>query len=173
MKPEDLLTVAQDLLDAGGGGPGAPLGARLRRSISASYYAMFHAALDLVATQGTGATADRDAREALRRSVDHRDIADAAQAIQRPKQKQPGDRQWAYYRLADTLQQSGWAPNMADLLDLQRLRQVADYDLSRRTRFKRAEAVLALRQAERTVTFLLGHRTGDEGRRFFVLVTAR
>lgn len=172
MTPEDLLVVAQDLLVAQG--PGAPLGARIRRSISSSYYAVFHAALELIDSQAAGVTGHPDIRDAMRRATAHKQIADAAREIvgvPRRGNPQIAPRRRSYKSLSTRLHTAGWGLYMQDVIDLQEQREVADYDLTARPR--RSDATLAISKARRTTAFLLGHKTGGEGSAFFALVTAQ
>lgn len=166
MTPQSLLLVADELSALQG--PGAPLQARLRRSISTSYYAAFHAALEVIASQAAGVTGDADAREAVRRATGHNDFTQAARAIIQASNppNQPA-RNRARSALAYRLRQAGWSPYMTDLITLKEQRHLADYDLSARVYL--ADAKTAHAQAQRLCAFLVGHTTGAEGMAFFVL----
>lgn len=146
--------------------------ARLRRSISTSYYAAFHAALEVCASQGAGVTADPDAREAIRRSVSHSSLKTTADRIIKAPQQVPTtqERGRAASTLTYQLRRDGWSPHMSDFRTLQEQRHNADYDLSFRVYLQAARTAHA--QAKRVCDFLLQHRTGDQGRAFYVLVLA-
>lgn len=167
MTPESLLLVADELITAPG--PGAPAQARLRRSISTSYYAAFHAALEVCASQGAGVTADADAREAIRRSVSHSALKATADRIIKAPQQVPTvqERGRAAQALAYQLRRHGWSSYMSDFRTLQEQRHIADYDLSFRVYLQAARTAHA--QAQHLCAFLLQHKTGNEGRAFYVL----
>lgn len=172
MKPDDLLVVAADLLAAPG--PGAPLGARLRRSISSSYYAVFHAALEVVASQTVAVTGDATTRDAVRRAITHSQIKNAAReviGVASRKGSQVAPRNASYKALSARLHAAGWTSYMQDVVDLQEMREESDYDLIARP--KKSHAQLALSKARRTTAFLAGRTTGPDGNAFLVLVTAR
>ena len=76
MNPDDLLTIAEKLM-AGGmvGAPGHPSDTELRRAISCTYYAMFHAlcrccAYSMVGQNPTGLLAEQKWEQAYR-ALDH------------------------------------------------------------------------------------------------------
>lgn len=150
----------------------APAQARLRRSISTSYYATFHAALEVCASQGAGVTADADAREAIRRSVSHSNLKATADRIIKAPQQAPTaqERGRAAKTLAYQLRRDGWGDYMNDFRTLQEQRHDADYDLSFRVYLQAARTAHA--QARRVCDFLLQHKTGDQGRVFYVLVVS-
>lgn len=170
MTPGSLLAVANDLVRLPG--PGAPAQARLRRSISTSYHAAFHAALAVCASQGAGVTGDPDAREAIRRSVSHAKLKGAADRIITAPQEPPRehDRGRAGRSLAHHLRRAGWSSPMNDLRTLQEARHRADYDLSSRVVLEAARTADA--QSARVCDFLSLHLTGAQGRAFFVLVVS-
>lgn len=172
MTPADLLTVAEDLLSISG--QGAPLGSRVRRSISSSYYAVFHAALEVVASQSVAVRGDATARDAARRAVTHKQVSTAAREVIGVGSRgahQVAPRNRSYKALAVHLHAGAWTPYMQDVVDLQEQREEADYDLI--TRPRKSHAQLALDKARRTTEFLALHTTDDEGNAFMVLVTAQ
>lgn len=165
-----MLAVADELATVQG--PGAPSQARVRRSISTSYYAVFHAALEVCASQGAGVTGDADAREAIRRAIDHRDLKAVADRIIKAPRHLPTtqERGRAASTLAHNLRRDGWSQPMSDLRTLQEQRHNADYDMSSRAYLRAARTAHV--QAQRTCDFLLEQRTGVQGRAFYVLVTS-
>lgn len=172
MTPQDLLTVADELLQ--GPGHGAPLGARLRRSISTSYYAAFHAALEVIASQAVAVTGDPIARDAIRRSVTHKQISGAARevvGVPNRAHNRIAPRNQSYKALSARLHAANWTPYMQDFIELQESREEADYALLARPR--KSDARLALDKARRTTSFLLAHATGFQGNAFLTLTTAQ
>lgn len=173
MIPHDLITVAHELLS----GPtvqGAPLGARLRRSISTSYYAVFHAALEVIASQAVAVTGDPIARDAVRRAITHKQVSGAARevvGVPNRGNNRIAPRNQSYKALSAQLHAAGWTPFMRDLIELQESREEADYDLLARPR--KSDARLALDKARRTSGFLLPHATGSQGSAFLALSTAQ
>lgn len=169
MTPGDLITVANELLVADG-----PLSARIRRSISSSYYSVFHAALDVIASQSVGVTGDATTKDAMRRAVTHAQLKAAAKeviGVPGRANNKIAPRISSYKALSSTLHQSGWSPFMQDVIELQEQREEADYDLMARPR--KSEATAAVTRAQRTISFLLEHRTGTQGKAFLALVTAQ
>lgn len=78
----ELLDVAHGLLTRRTGQPGKLPGARVRRSISTSYYALFHFLLDEVGSRVIGTHNDlRRRRRVLGRTISHRGIKTALDKV--------------------------------------------------------------------------------------------
>lgn len=127
--------------------PRRPVQASVRRSISASYYAVFHflvgEAAGLQAGRGRSNAAHR---ELLMRCFKHGEMAEVSKAFQRGWSRLPSTVQ----RLAPGVVTHPDVLHMADaFLDLQRQRHIADYDLS--TRVLRRTAIACAKQASSAI----------------------
>jgi hypothetical protein len=131
---EDLLRIAEDL--AGQGGAGRPNQAYLRRSLSTTYYALFHALAKLCADELIGVTKARtEPWVRVYRALDHGSAKDAL------KQK-----------LVQSLDPA--AKTYADVfIELQEKRHTADYD-PRRFPFGRNVTRGYVQQARTAITAL-------------------
>lgn len=106
---EDLLRIADEL--AAHGGAGRPRQAYLRRSLSTTYYALFHGLAKLCADELIGVTrAETEPWVRVYRALDH---ADAKKALRQDRLRHIGQ---AMQMFADVF------------VDLQERRHVADYD---------------------------------------------
>ena len=80
----DLLTVA-DHLAYRDGGRGCPQPARLRRSISTAYYALFHHLAYLaVAEMGSGDALDSNRQVSVRRWIGHNEVKKLCEEVRKP-----------------------------------------------------------------------------------------
>lgn len=136
LNPEHLLDQADRLIAPPG--PGAPKQADLRRAISTTYYALFHAVLTAAADDFVGRTKQQTPRYALvYRSVSHKALRELCEDI--PKNKLP-----AKYTAHEP--PGGFGADLiavaTALSDLQEKRYLADYDPLYRVR--RSDAELAL-----------------------------
>ena len=135
----DLLSQARFLA---GKEPRRPSQASLRRSVSASYYALFHLLVDEAVKRMISVGGRDDLRNCLRRAFDHghmkRVAQQSAQGTVSPK-------------LGPGLNGQPLQPEIIRVatafFDLQQLRHEADYDLSRR--FTRQEVLSLVADAER------------------------
>ena len=115
----------------------APDDARLRRAVSAAYYAVFHAVALAVAAHLVPASRD-ETRYRLARSVHHRRVADVCTWLTRGGAKQ---------HVAEVVARLRRAPDVVGLaqsfVDLQDARHVADYDHLSRIDASAAESACA------------------------------
>jgi hypothetical protein len=140
---------------------GRPRNAWLRRSISTSYYALFHCIVRQVAQHllPNGSVADQ---LRLTRSFDHREIKAVcgwiAGRATAPQHAQP---------IIDRLSGTALADVCAAFLDLQEARHMADYD--HLAPISKATALSYLQDAEQAIRRLAGLRPGDR-EAFFALL---
>jgi uncharacterized protein (UPF0332 family) len=151
--PDHLFDQAEKLIS------GRPRQADLRRAVSASYYAVFHAALTEAADKLVGATARKSERYGLvYRSVDHAALRRLCEELQKPVLT---DR----YRRFEP--EGGFAPAIKSfattILELQRKRHSADYDPL--MWFSRTEARAAINSGRAALTRF--RATGDAQRQIF------
>src|SRR3546814_18594627 len=79
---QELLSIAQDLVPRGSGQRGRLPTARIRRSISTSYYALFHFILEEVGLSVVGTRGDlRSRRRILARTISHAGIKAALDKV--------------------------------------------------------------------------------------------
>lgn len=125
---EELLGVAKRLLDRMPGQRGRLPGAQVRRSVSTSYYALFHFILSEVADRAVGTGhALRVRRRVLTRTVTHRG---AKLALERIRGSAIDTHVQDYFGLSTTGAPS-FARNLANtFVDAQAKRHDADYDLN-------------------------------------------
>jgi len=129
---EELLETARRLLSRRSGQRGKLPGARIRRSISTSYYALFHFLLDEVGIRLVGTGNDlRRRRRILARTLSHKGIRTALDKVRGSQIDTSVD---------DFLQSPGGAPgpgpmfarNLANaFIDAQAKRHDADYDMNK------------------------------------------
>lgn len=146
-----------------------PRQASLRRSISATYYSLFHFLVHecTVAFVGTSRST-RLLREALSRSFDHGTMRDVALRFSTGRGSVPRILQHCLPPDARGLDDLALVSSM--LLRLQDQRHLADYDLS--ARFTRREALLAVRDAEQAMAAWRRIRKSDEAQVFRVALVA-
>jgi hypothetical protein len=129
---EELLDAARRLLSRRAGQRGRLAGARVRRSISTTYYALFHFLLDEVTTRtvGTGNNL-RVRRRTLARTITHTGLKTALDKI---RGAQINDSVRAFFQtgiLGPPDAAPVFAQNLARaFLDAQTKRESADYDLN-------------------------------------------
>lgn len=129
---EELLDTAHRLLSRRTGQRGRLPGARVRRSISTSYYALFHFLLEEVTTRTVGTGNDlRVRRRTLARTLTHNGLRTALDKI---RGAQINDSVRAFFQAgigAPPLAAPLFAQNLARaFLDAQTKRESADYDLN-------------------------------------------
>ncbi len=140
VNPEHLFDQARELIGPPPAGP--PRQANLRRAISASYYAVFHAAVTAASDLFVGAVNRATSRYALvYRSIDHKRLRELCDDITKPTLPA---------KYASYAPQNGFGADIVAfataLVDLQEKRHLADYDpLFRATS---SDALLVLRTAE-------------------------
>lgn len=128
---EELIKAAIKLLDRKPGQPGRLASARVRRSISTSYYAIFHFLSDEVTRRIVGAGSDlRARRRALARGVTHRGLRTSFDKIRGATIHSSVK---GFFALGGLSVES--APDFARFmakafLDAQTKRESADYDLN-------------------------------------------
>ena len=146
-----------------------PRQASLRRSISATYYALFHFLVHecTVAFVGTSRST-RPLREALSRSFDHGTMRDVALRFSTGRGSVPRILQHCLPPEARGLDDLALVSSR--LLRLQDQRHLADYDLS--ARFTRREALLAVRDAEQAMAAWRRIRKSDEAHVFRVALVS-
>ena len=160
--PDHLLDQSERLIDRPQTG-GSPRQTDLRRSVSSSYYGVFHAVLAGVADQFVGATL-RSTSEYGRvyRSVDHRTLRLLCDDVRR--KSLPA-------KYTAHAPQGGFGADVTECArataDLQDMRSLADYDPL--SRFGVADALLALKVARTALTHLRRAPAGDR-RAFYSLV---
>ena len=129
---EELLDTAHRLLRRRPGQRGRLAGARVRRSISTTYYALFHFLLDDVTTRtvGTGNNL-RVRRRILARTVTHNGVRTALDKI---RGAQINDSVRSYFQIGISgppVAAPPFAQNLARaFIDAQTKRESADYDLN-------------------------------------------
>jgi hypothetical protein len=129
---QELLDVAQRLLVRPSGQRGRLPGSRVRRSISTSYYALFHFLLDEVTTRTVGTGNDlRIRRRILARTISHRGLRTALDRI-RGTQIDGSVRPFFQKGIIGPPHAAPmFAQNLARaFLDAQTKRESADYDLN-------------------------------------------
>ena len=136
LNPDHLLDQANRL--AAAPAVGAPRQADLRRAVSSTYYAVFHAVVTEAADDFVGATKRHTPRYALLyRSIDHRSLRTICEDI--VKDKLP--KKYNKYE-----PKGGFGPDIDALAnavtELQEKRHVADYDPHYRAR--RSDVILAV-----------------------------
>lgn len=138
LNPDHLFEQATKLITIQAG---SPRQVDIRRAISASYYAMFHAIIAAAADQFIGVTNRDTSRYGLvYRSVSHAWLRDLCREVQKPtlsnrfKPHAPGN---------------GFGPNIAAFakafVELQEKRHAADYDVM--VRMNKSDAILATNTA--------------------------
>ena len=135
----DLLAVSLELCPAG---TGRPSHAHLRRSISTSYYAAFHALSDEVARPYA-----RDVRLSARRMLDHGSARDVALTLMNGKMPWLAGRPDCHSHVKQFAE---------DFENLQLARHRADYDLAYTP--TKADAQTAMQRAERALVELANAR---------------
>ncbi len=140
--------------------PGAPRQADLRRSISSSYYALFHFVVSALADEFIGFNARRTARYALvYRSLDHRPLRDICLEVIKPTPSR---------RFLQITPSGGFATGLqafaAVVAELQQRRHDADYDPQQR--FFVADAQHAHREASAAISRF--HGVDDDQRKLFL-----
>lgn len=138
LNPDHLFEQAEELITPQ---TGRPRQADIRRSISAAYYAVFHAAITAAVDQFIGSTNRDENRYGLAyRSVDHGWLRKLCEEVQKPM---PSAKFKRYAPAA------GFGKNIADFAaaveDLQEKRHSADYDVM--IRMNRSDALLAISKA--------------------------
>jgi uncharacterized protein (UPF0332 family) len=141
----DLLAQARVLA---GREPRRPKEASLRRSISASYYALFHYLIEECARLTVGAAHERAPfRQFAGRAFVHAKMKAACEEFAKTSPKSELLKPfWAGFQVANNLEVRTIAENF---IDLQEQRHAADYDLSRR--FSRQDANIAADQAQEAI----------------------
>lgn len=129
---EELLDTAHRLLSRKPGQRGRLPGARVRRSISTTYYALFHFLLDEVATRVVGTGNDlRVRRRILARTIAH---AGVRTALDKVRGAQINDSVRPFFQngiFGPPLAAPPFGQNLARaFLDAQTKRESADYDLN-------------------------------------------
>ena len=121
---------------------GPPRQVDVRRTISAAYYATFHATIAAAADQFIGVT-NRDTSRCglVYRSVSHAWLRDLCKEVQKPTLSN---------RFKPHAPSSGFGPNItafaAAVVELQEKRHAADYDVM--IRMNKSDAVLAINTAK-------------------------
>lgn len=129
---EELLEAAHDLLFRREGQRGRLTSARIRRSISTSYYALFHFLLDEVARRiaGTGSKL-RVRRRFLARVITHRGLRTALDKVRAPAINSSVAGLFERGGVAGVHAAPVFAQNLARaFIDAQTKREAADYDLN-------------------------------------------
>src|SRR6266702_6792920 len=121
---------------------GPPRQVDIRRAISASYYAMFHATITAAVDQFIGVT-NRDASRygLVYRSVSHAWLRDLCKEVQKPTLSN---------KFKPHAPSNGFGPNItafaAAVVELQEKRHAADYDVM--IRMNKSDAILAISAAK-------------------------
>jgi uncharacterized protein (UPF0332 family) len=160
LNPEHLFDQADKLA---GGGVGRPRQVDIRRAISASYYALFHAVVTAAADLVVGQNNRAEPRYGLvYRSIDHNKLREFCKEVQ--KQTLPEK----YRRYAS---QGGFGPDIkafaTAVVELQEKRHTADYDPM--AQMKQSDAILLTRTA-RAALIRLQNANADERMIFFTLL---
>ena len=123
--PADLLAQARSLATSD---PNRPKQANLRRAVSSAYYALFHFLTEEAAKNFIGAgQQDRMRRDLARRAVAHTRLKDVCQEFLKPK---PRDLLKPYWPSTGTPGSNDMGTVCDNLMNLQVLRHIADYDFS-------------------------------------------
>ena len=135
-----------------------PNQAKLRRSISTSYYAVFHSLVDAASHMIISNPEDLELRAAVRRTFVHARMADACRAFLRDRHKLSG------------LLTAPTAPELRELcqafLYLQETRHRADYDTS--VQFSKDDAIRAVIKALDCFVFWARLSRTEDARVFLV-----
>ena len=174
INPDGLLEHARRLA---GQGRGRPPEADLRRGISAAYYAVFHDLTDRAARHLIG-SAPASARDALRRTWSHGELAAAAEiAVERAKTTTANPRAPATGEIAKAGPLADLAANDTDLVnalrlfsELQEKRHQADYEHN--ARYEKLTLLDTCRDAA-SARALLGSASSTSREALFTLLTVR
>lgn len=161
LNPDHLLEQAERLVRPPPAGP--PRQVDVRRAISATYYAVFHALLAAAADEIIGKTKRTTPEYGLAyRSIDHRWVKELCLEVMKP---QPAK------RVAAHIPAGGFGPNLqaaaTAVVALQERRHEADYDPL--IRVKTADALLAVRTA-RSALQRLEKAPAAKRKRFLILL---
>ena len=138
LSPDHLFEQADKLV---GPSAGRPRQVDIRRAISASYYAIFHAIITAAVDQFIGVTNRDQSRYGLvYRSVNHAWLRDLCKEVQKPTLSN---------KFKPYAPPQGFGPNITDfaaaVVELQERRHSADYDVM--IRMNRSDAVVAIATA--------------------------
>jgi uncharacterized protein (UPF0332 family) len=139
LNPDHLFEQANKLITRQ---TGPPRQVDIRRSISAAYYATFHATLTAAVDQFIGVTnRDRSRYGLVYRSVSHTWLRELCKEVQKPTLSN---------KFKPYAPNNGFGPNItafaAAIVELQEKRHSADYDVM--IRMNKSDAVLAISTAE-------------------------
>jgi uncharacterized protein (UPF0332 family) len=139
LNPDHLFEQANKLIASQ---TGPPRQVDIRRSISAAYYALFHATITAAVDQFVGVTnRDRSRYGLVYRSVSHAWLRDLCKDVQKPTLSN---------KFKPYAPSNGFGPNIttfaAATVELQEKRHLADYDVM--IRMNKSDAVLAINTAE-------------------------
>lgn len=154
---QELLDAAKRLLHRSVGPRGRLPGARIRRSVSTTYYALFHFLSEEVGTRVAGTGADvRIRRRILARTVTHKGMKIALVKVQ----GSAIDPSVSAF-LAGSALPPMFASNLARaFLDAQAKREDADYDLNKQ--LSEADARLLRLRVKRVIAAWRGARTRSD-----------
>ena len=162
IRPEQLVRHAQAIAHHHAG-PGRPRPVWLRRSTSASYYAVFHAIALAVAAQ-LAPDSTPDDRHRLTRSVGHDRVAEVCGWLAKPNAGREHVRPVIVrLRRNPDLVELGWL-----FVRLQQVRHEADYN--HLARIRKAATVAHSQHAARALELVERLRGTTDGREFFALV---
>ena len=142
--PRDLIRQARELSrtgDANQAQRGRPRQADLRRAVSASYYALFHALTTAASQRVAGTGGSPQLLGAVARSFQHRQMLEASEEVAKPSMKKKYTPLFEGCTRSDTLRDVA-----AAFAALQARRHTADYDLQ--SQYRRNEAGDAIDLAE-------------------------
>jgi len=149
---QDLLRVSRRLLTRSAGQRGRLPNARIRRSISTSYYALFHFLLDEAGNRLVGSQKNmRRRRRIFIRTFTHAGIKTALDKVKGPRNIDSTVEDFFRAQGTSAIIAPLFAQNLAKLfLDAQRQRHDADYDLNEQ--LSETDAKLLLARVSRAIT---------------------
>jgi hypothetical protein len=129
---EELLEAAHRLLARRRGQRGRLAGARVRRSVSTTYYALFHFLLEEVSTRIAGTGNDlRIRRRVLARTITHKGLRTALDKVRGAQVNQSVEIFFQLGAAGQPIFPPSFAQNLARaFIDAQTKRESADYDLN-------------------------------------------